>query len=171
MRFLQGALVILVLKQMSQFRSFGKWVKIRCLPDTTFARSFEDNSREELGASRCFWDTVIHKILRKLFWTFWQITQRVSPYSFVVIFMWVFGFYWSTRCVSPYSITDTLTFCWCVMLCRNHGFLRYRCRRCRWSWAWSACRQTRDNDRYVSSPCCILSVCYFWWVVVSWPLV
>ena len=38
---------------MSQFRSFGKWVKNGGYPDTTFARSFEDNSREELGASRC----------------------------------------------------------------------------------------------------------------------
>ena len=38
---------------MSQFRSFGKCVKVLCLPDTTFARGPEDNSWQELGASRC----------------------------------------------------------------------------------------------------------------------
>ena len=51
-RFLQGALVILVFRQMSQFRSFGKWLLILCLPDTTVPRGSEDDSREELaGAS------------------------------------------------------------------------------------------------------------------------
>ena len=52
-RFLQGALVVLGLKQTSQFRCFGKWVKILCLPDTTYARGSEGNSWEELEASRC----------------------------------------------------------------------------------------------------------------------
>ena len=52
-RFLQDALVILVLRQISQFRSFGKWGKMLCLPDTTFARGSGDNSWEELEASRC----------------------------------------------------------------------------------------------------------------------
>ena len=51
-RCLQGSLVILVFMQMSQFRSFGKWVKVLCLPDTTFPRGSEADSREELaGAS------------------------------------------------------------------------------------------------------------------------
>ena len=40
---------------MSPFRSFENGVKILCLPETTFARGSEDNSREELGASRCSW--------------------------------------------------------------------------------------------------------------------
>ena len=53
MRSLQQALVILVLRQISQFRSFAKWVKMLCLPGTTFARGAEGNSLEEVGASRC----------------------------------------------------------------------------------------------------------------------
>ena len=51
--FLQEALVILVLKQVSQFRCFGKWVKMLCLPDTTWAQGSEGNSWEDLEVSRC----------------------------------------------------------------------------------------------------------------------
>ena len=52
-RLLQEALAIWVLKQILQFRSFGKWEKILRLPDTTFARGSESNSWEKLEASRC----------------------------------------------------------------------------------------------------------------------
>ena len=52
-RFLQEALVIFVIKQMSQFRSFGKWVKMLCLLDPTFARGSKGNSWEELEVARC----------------------------------------------------------------------------------------------------------------------
>ena len=33
------------------------------------------------GCVPMFWNAFIHKILRKFFQPFWQITQRVSPYS------------------------------------------------------------------------------------------
>ena len=39
LRLLQGALVFLVLRQMSQFPSFGKWWTLICLLGTTFARA------------------------------------------------------------------------------------------------------------------------------------
>ena len=52
-RLLQKAFVIFVLKQVLQFRSFGKWVKRLCLLCTTFARRSEGNSWAELEASRC----------------------------------------------------------------------------------------------------------------------
>ena len=45
-RFLQGALVILVLLQTSQFRSWWKWVKILCLLDATFLGGSESDSQE-----------------------------------------------------------------------------------------------------------------------------
>ena len=47
-RLLQGALVILVRKHISQFRSFGKWVKMLCFLDfdTTFVRRSESESWE-----------------------------------------------------------------------------------------------------------------------------
>ena len=52
-RLLQETRVILFLKQISQFRSFRKWVKMLCLPDTTFARGSECNSWEGLEAYQC----------------------------------------------------------------------------------------------------------------------
>ena len=45
-RLLQGALVILVLLQISQFVSFGKWVWILCFQDATFVRRSESESWE-----------------------------------------------------------------------------------------------------------------------------
>ena len=48
-RFLEGALVILVRKHTSQFRSFGKWVKIRCFLDATFVARSESESWEMLA--------------------------------------------------------------------------------------------------------------------------
>ena len=51
--------------------------------------------------------------------------------------------------VSPCCATLTFTSCWNGMQRRNYCFLRYWCRRCTCSSAWRACRQTRDNDRYV----------------------
>ena len=47
-RLLQGALVILILKQTSQFRSFGKWFLILCFLDfvTTFVGFSRSDSRE-----------------------------------------------------------------------------------------------------------------------------
>ena len=112
-RLLHGALVILVLMQISQFGSFGKWVLILCRPDTTFPRGSEDNSREELEASRCSgtlsstWFS-----LNSFFKPFWQITQRVSLYFLVVsIFVCVFGdgasrVFW-TLCSTRFSVNSS----------------------------------------------------------------
>ena len=52
-RLPQEALVIVVLKQISQFRSFGKWVMMFCLLGTTFAGGSKGNSWEESKDSRC----------------------------------------------------------------------------------------------------------------------
>ena len=117
------------------------------------------------------WNTFIHKILRKFFWPFWQITQRVTPYPLVVfIFIWVSVFFWFTRRVSSYSLnaTRTLTSCWCGMQCRNYCFLRYWCRRCGCCWAWGACRQTRDNESVPCSPSAIFDEL---WFLTTGPLV
>ena len=48
-RFLQGALLILVLLRTAQFRSFKKWTKIRCFLDTTFVERSETESWEVLA--------------------------------------------------------------------------------------------------------------------------
>ena len=48
-RLLHGALVILVLWQISQSRSFGKWVLPLCLPKATLLIGSKDDSWEELA--------------------------------------------------------------------------------------------------------------------------
>ena len=55
----------------------------------------------------------------------------------------------------------------------TYCFLRYWCRRCRCSWAWRACRQTRDNDWYVVLQAAFCSSATFdeMWFLASDPLV
>ena len=115
-----------------------------------------------------FWDTMIYQISLELFLPFWQITRwGRSVLLRGLHFYWVFGFCWSTRRVSSYFLIHTLTSCWCGMLCWSYGFLRWRCRRCRWRWAWRACRLTKDNEWYVVRRVAFLFVCHFWWAVSS----
>ena len=98
-------------------------------------------TRRTRGCVPMSWNTFIHKILRHFLWTFWQITQRVSPYGLVVsISVWFFVFCWSMRRVSSYFLTHTFTSCWCGMQCKSNGILQNWCRRCRYSWTWRACR-------------------------------
>ena len=48
-------------------------------------------TRRTRGCVPVSWNTFFYKILRKFFWPFWQITQRVSPYGLIVsIFMCFF---------------------------------------------------------------------------------
>ena len=69
----------------TQFRSFGKWVQILCLPNTASPqRLWSWVTRRTRGCVPVSWNTFIHKILRKFFSPFWQITQRVCPYGLVV---------------------------------------------------------------------------------------
>ena len=157
-----GALVIFVLKQISQCRSFGKWVKILCLPDTTFAHGSESNSWEELEASRCS-GTLTETRFSVNSSSHSGRSRNGSPRTSSLSFLFgVFGFCWSTRRVSSYFITHILTSYSCGMLCRSYGFLRWRCKRCRWRWAWRACRWTRDNEWYA-----VRRVTFYLSVVVS----
>ena len=49
-----------------------------------------------------------------------------------------------------------------------YGFLRWSCRRCRWRWILLKSLSMDQGQRMVrGSPCCILFVCHFWWVVAS----
>ena len=123
--------VILVLKHMS----FEKWVKILCLPDTTFARGSEDSSREELGASRCS-GTLPSTRFSVNSSNHSGRSRNGSPV--LRCYPFFFSFWWSTRRVSSYSITHTLTSCWCCMTFRgSRSIMRWRWR---WRWARRACR-------------------------------
>ena len=55
MRLPHGAFVILVLWQISQFRSFGKWVQTLCLPNSSrlLRVGSKDASWEELACESC----------------------------------------------------------------------------------------------------------------------
>ena len=48
-----------------------------------------------------FWDTMIYQISLELFLPFWQITQRVAPYSFVVFIFIGFSVSTGSRDESP----------------------------------------------------------------------
>ena len=63
MRLLHGPLVIVVLWQISQFRSFGKWVSTLCLPKSTFLANVgsKDGSWEELACESLCWRTLSSK--------------------------------------------------------------------------------------------------------------
>ena len=70
--FLQGALVILVLKQMSQFRSFEKliyiYIYIYCAcPIQLFLAALKLTHKRNRRCVPVFWNAFIHKILRIFF--------------------------------------------------------------------------------------------------------
>ena len=109
-RLLHGALVILVLWQISQFRSFGNWVSTLCSPKSTPLIGSEDGSWEELACESVFRNSFIHKILSDFLQPLWYVgIIRVSPYLSIHTYTW--------HC------------CWRVIWMMN--FL-WRCREC-WS--------------------------------------
>ena len=113
-RFLQEALVILVVRHISQFRSFGKWIKMLCLPDTTFALRFWQRFMRRTGSVSVFWNTFIY--------------QNSCSHS-------------GRSCDTfPCSSSRILTSCCCWMFRVSHDFLRWRCTRSRWKWSWRTCR-------------------------------
>ena len=57
-RLCKEPLQFLVFKQMSQFRSFGKWVQKLCLPEITFLSGSEADSREELAGASLYAGTL-----------------------------------------------------------------------------------------------------------------
>ena len=126
-RLLHGALVILVLKPISQFLSSGKWVKMVCLLGTTFARGSKGNSWEELEASR-FSGTLssTSPCLNSCSHSGTPCNSSLCDSSS----SYLFGFSISA---------DPCNQCWWFLArtfpscCWNFRSLRWRCRRIRWS--------------------------------------
>ena len=91
LRLLHGPLVILVLWQISQFRSSGKWVSTLCLPKSSLLLDVgsKDGSWEEELACES-----LHKIFSEFLQPFRYVGMtRVSPFLIVVfVFVW-FGFF------------------------------------------------------------------------------
>ena len=139
--FLQEVLVILVLKQVSQFRCFGKWVKMLCLPDTTWAQGSEGNSWEDLEVSRCSGKLsstrpCLNSCSQSGTSCNWSLCNS-SLSSFLFGFSISAG---SMRQVSLCFHTRSLTSDCCWMFRGSHSFLRWRCGRSRWRWSWRTCR-------------------------------
>ena len=92
-------------------------------------------------------------------------------------FICVFEFCWSMRRISSYFLFHTLTSCWCGMLRGSYGFLRWKCRRCRWD-QLEELEEPVDERMTRSSPCCnwfsyhFYEVCFWrqvqWWLY-PWP--
>ena len=59
------------------------------------------------GTVLVFWNTFIYQTVPELLQPFWQITQRVSSYSFVVIIL--FGFSVSAGPCDEFPRTPSLT--------------------------------------------------------------
>ena len=100
MRLLHGALVILVLWQISQFRSLGKWIFSLCLPKSTLLEGVDskDGSWEELACESLRSRTlIIHEIFSEFLQPFQYVgMQQVSPFWIVVvvcIWFWIFGWF------------------------------------------------------------------------------
>ena len=151
-----GALVILVLWQISQCRSFGKWVQILCLPKSALLAGSKDNPWEELACGSCaFRNSVIHKIhseflqRQQLFWSFRRV--RVSTFLPFHTFTWHnCGMVIYPARVSPFLSKHTLA--WPSWRC--HGwwgrrawgrlgminFLHWRCHGCWRRQAWGRTR-------------------------------
>ena len=118
-RLLPGAFVILVLKQISQLRSFGT----QSLPDTLLVAALKvihEKNWKRLGVLE-------HYHPPDLPWTLLAIlADHATGLRFLL----------SPRRVSSYFSTHTLSSYWCGILCMSYGFLRWSCRRCGWRWAW-----------------------------------
>ena len=100
-RFLQWALVILVLLQTSQFRSFGKWKTV--IARYHFYRRFL-MKRFTRDACGCFtWGRSFfgHEIVSEFFQQFWQVMQRgsraLSMSSLLLFSVSVESCSWSSR--------------------------------------------------------------------------
>ena len=96
LRVLHGALVNLVLWQISQFRSLGKWVltllftQIHTSRRRRLQRWFIRRTGVWVSAFR---NSVIHEIFSEFLQPFRYIgTQRVAPFLFVVFVLFCFGF-------------------------------------------------------------------------------
>ena len=125
LRLLHGALVILVLWQISQFRSLGKWVSTLCLHKSSRLLNVgsKDTSWEELAWVSMFWNFVIHQIFSDFSQplrdfracTTWVGKQRVDLFPLGFLFYLFFDFYflfaWSIsgRPDLSSTVVDTVT--------------------------------------------------------------
>ena len=87
-RLLQGALVILVRKQTSQFRSLVKWIQTLCFLDfdTTFVGRSDSESSEMCAAAGTF---CVIKIICNLLQPFRKISQTVVWISIAIPFFFL----------------------------------------------------------------------------------
>ena len=104
-RLLHGALVILVLWQISQFRSFGKWVWTLCLPKSTLLVCSKDGSWEELACESLRSGTMSSTRFYLNSWSH----SGMSEYNGSLGFRFLFGFGFSVGLVneSPRSFRST----------------------------------------------------------------
>ena len=94
MRLLHGALVILVLWQISQFRSLGKWVWTLCLPKTTLLVGV-GGSREELACESPRSGTLSSTKISLNSCSHSSMSEHNGLLrSLLGSFLWVLDFYW-----------------------------------------------------------------------------
>ena len=120
---LHKALVIVVLWQILQFRSLGKWVSTLCLPKSSrlWNVGSRDTSWKRTGVRvSMFWNFVIHQIFSEFLQPFrdfracttWVGKQRVAPFPLGFLFIRFWIFIGLVNIGSPWSLinhSDTVT--------------------------------------------------------------
>ena len=124
-RFLQGALVVLVLVRISQFQSFGKWVLIQCFPGISFLTGSVVDSREELAGASLTSETLSFS-LNSANHSGNSGNRSIRANSLSPFFICFCLFGWLRRQVSLCSFTYMLTSYCCWTRCRIHTVLRWR---------------------------------------------
>ena len=127
-RLLQEALVIFVLKQISQFRSFGKWANMLCLLGTTFARGSKGNSWEELEASRC--SRTLASTNPSLSSCSQSEAHLATQHPAIPRRHFYLGFWFLLIYATGLPVLMCPACCWNFRV--SHSFLRWRCRRSKW---------------------------------------
>ena len=156
-RLLHGALVILVLWQISQIRSFGKWVLTLCLPISALLIGSEDGSWEELACESLCSETLSSTRFSENSCNHSGMSEYGLPctYSWSSFFIWFWDFVWLSQQllfrdfrrarVSPYLSIHTFTWldCWMVIWLIN--FLTWRSRGCWGRRAWKIVDKPRTT--------------------------
>ena len=139
---LQRTLVMLVLFQTAQFRSFGKWVKILLLAWSSWsdAKKLENNAKTEnyvplarnhfawkfqiwftrsaCGCIRWFWHSFVNKIFCEILQPLWRIL-RTDSHCWIDVHILVFCIFGVVQLVSQCSTACTSMLYGCWIWCGN----------------------------------------------------
>ena len=163
--FCKKPLLFFVLKQMSQCRSFAKWVQILCFPgpSTISARDsplvIHEKSCESI-------DVIEHSYPPDCPWNPVAILANLAIVHVVILRRLL------DLCVQFLLVYASTSFC-CWIFLAGHSILWWRCWRSKWRWSGGIRWKTRDNEWHVVRHVAIDSVAMFgeMWFLTTGPVV